>query len=194
MPQKASTPWSTRTVAEGGTDSPIGDLVPVPDSAQPVIDAGFIDETGKWRLTAAADDSVFTFQDPAQALGAGASLFVDPIDMLVHDFLIFGIVDTSGNNINVDMIWNSGAAVPLGSPYEASAFTDIGVATTTWRSNDPGDLTGSMIAILSDTSEDLLGTWKFFKIGHLRGTLGQLTIVNNDGDAGTISTAYLRLV
>jgi len=28
----------------------------------------------------------------------------------------------------------------------------------------------------------------------LRGTLGQLTIVNNDGDAGTISTAYLRLV
>ena len=195
MPQKGSTPWSTRTVAEGGTDSPIGDLVPVPDSAQPVIDAGFIDESGKWRLAAAANDGAFTFQDPNQALGAGASMFIDPLDMLAHDFIILAVLDSSGNNINVDLIYQSGAAAPADSPYSAAPFVDTGVNAITWQSNDPGDLTGVMVDILADTSNGLSNTWQFYKIGHLRGTVGQMHIRSNEAaDAGTISTAYLRLV
>ena len=71
MPQKGSSPWSTRTTSEGGTDSPVGDLVPVPDSAQPVINAGFIDESGKWRVDATSADRAFTFQDPNQAVRTG---------------------------------------------------------------------------------------------------------------------------
>jgi len=48
MVQKASTPWSTRTVAEGGTDSPVGDLVPIPDKITPVVNTGFISLAGKY--------------------------------------------------------------------------------------------------------------------------------------------------
>ena len=75
--------------------------------------------------------------------------------MLEHDLLILGIVDTSGNDINVDIIYQTGASAPVGSPYEAPGFLDIGITSTSWKSNDPGDLTGSMVNILEDTSEAL---------------------------------------
>ena len=194
MVQKGSTPWSTRTVAEGGTDSPVGDLVPVPDSVQPVINAGFIDESGKWRISAAADDGVFTFQDPSQALGAGATIYIDPINMLIHDLLILAVLDTSGNAVSVSLAYDTGAA-PVEGPYANSTFTDTGVFGSVWRSNDPGDLTGTLQNILDDSAETLADTWHFYKIGHLRGTVGKMRITSNEGaDAGTISTAYLRLV
>jgi len=197
MPQKGSTPWSTRTVAEGGTDSPIGDLVPVPDSVQPVINAGFIDETGKWRLAAASNDSTFTLQDPNQALGAGASIYID-INMLNHDILIIGILDSSGNAINVDLAWllPSVGSGPYSVFYSGSQPGINGGVL--WKVNEyPGHsaAAGSLDNILNDTGEDLAATWQFYKIIGLRGATGAVYIHSNEGsDAGTISTAYLRLV
>jgi len=193
MPQKASTPWSTRTVAEGGTDSPVGDLVPVPDEIKPVVDTGFISVSGKY-TGLHADDLTFAFQDPNQALAAGASLFVDPINMLNHDILIMAMLDSSGNDINVDLQYLINSSISEG-PYGNPTFTNTGIAADFWLSNDPGDLTGSMIYILNDSSEGLYSGWKFIKIAHLRGTVGNFLIRSNEGsDAGTISTAYLRLV
>jgi len=190
MPQKASTPWSSRTVAEGGTDSPVGSLVPVPDMVQPVINAGFIDETGKWRLVAAADDSNFTFQDPDQALAAGADLEF-PVDMLKHDILIIAARDSSGNTINVDLIARN--PTTLSGPY--TPFADVGVnGANIWRINK-NDGSGDLESLLNNGSEVLVATWQFYKIIQVRGTQIRLLIHNNDGsNAGTISTAYLRLV
>ena len=193
--RKGAAPWSVDYEA-GLADAPVSSHPGVEaDLVNPVIDAGFIDEDGNWQIDKVANDRNFTFQDPNQALGPGASLFIDPTNMLEHDLLILGIVDTSGNDINVDIIYQTGAAAPSGSPYEAAPFLDIGITSSSWKSNDPGDLTGSMVNILEDTSEALSNTWIFYKIGHLRGTLGKIRITNNDGaNTGTISTAYLRLV
>ena len=194
---KGSTPWSTRTVAEGGTDSPVGDLVPVPDSAQPVINAGFIDDSGKWRLTAASNDSTFTLQDPNQALAAGASLMID-VDMLNHDILIFGILDSSGNTVNVDLAWLL-PSTGFG-PYEVfQTSPQPGInGNILWKVNEyPGHGTGagSLDAIWNDTGEDLAATWQFYKIIGLRGATGTVYVHSNEAsDTGTISTAYLRLV
>ena len=189
---KGSTPWSTRTIAEGGTDSPVGDLVPVPDTAQPVINAGFIDESGKWRLAAAANDSTFTFQDPEQALAAGADLEF-PVDMLNHELLILAILDSSGNNINVDVIAKN--PTTLTGPY--APFSDVGVnGDFSWVINEPaGQGQPHFHIIMEDTSGTLDAEWQFYKIAFLRGTQVRLLIHNNEGaNAGTISTAYLRLV
>lgn len=189
MPQKASTPWSTRTVAEGGTDSPVGDLVPIPDKITPVVNTGFISLAGKYRGIA-SDDLQFTFQDPSQALAAGADLDFN-VDMLNHDMLILAILDSSGNNINIDIIANNPTTVS--GPY--TPFVDVGInGANTWRINKATS-SGTLEKLLSDTSEDLSATWKFFKIYQLRGTQIRLVVHNNEGaDAGTISTGYLRLV
>ena len=189
MPEKASTPWSTRTVAEGGTDSPVGDLVPVPDKITPVVNTGFISLAGKYRGIP-SDDLQFTFQDPNQALAAGADLEF-PVNMLNHDIMILAILDSSGNAINIDIIANN--PTTLSGPY--TPFADVGVnGTQNWKLNKSTS-GGGFAEIMSDSSESLAATWEFYKIYQLRGTQIRLLIHNNEAsDAGTISTAYLRLV
>ena len=188
MPQKASTPWSTRTVAEGGTDSPVGDLVPIPDEITPVVNTGFISLAGKYRGNP-SDDLQFTFQDPNQALAAGADLEF-PINMLNHNYLIMAILDSSGNNINIDLDANN--PTTLSGPY--TPFVEAGVdGAFNWKLNKRTD--GQMDHILKDTGEDTATTWHFWKIECLRGTQIRFVIHNNDAsNAGTISTAYLRLI
>jgi len=190
MVQKASTPWSTRTVAEGGTDSPVGDLVPIPDKITPVVNTGFISLAGKYRGIP-SDDLQFTFQDPEQALAAGADLEF-PVDMLNHEILILAALDSSGTASNVDILANNPTTVS--GPY--TPFADVGInGDYLWEVNIAaiGD-SGQMRYILSDTSVGLAATWQFFKIIQLRGTQINLLIHNNSGSTATISTAYLRLV
>ena len=189
MPQKASTPWSTRTVAEGGTDSPVGDLVPIPDEITPVVNTGFISLAGKYRGIP-SDDLAFTFQDLNQALAAGADMEF-PVDMLKHDRLILALLDSSGNNINVDVIGNN--PTTLTGPYAPFAVVG-GNGSHPWRTNKNAS-NGSLYDIINDTDEDTSALWKFIKISGLLGMQIRLVIHNNDAsNAGTISTAYLRLV
>jgi len=189
MPRKASTPWSSRTVSEGGTDSPVGNLVPTPDVLQPVVNTGFIALSGKFTGNP-ADDLQFTFQDPEQALAAGGDLEF-AVNMLNHDSLIFAILDSSGNGINVDLLGHNPTTVS--GPY--SPFADVGVnGDYKWRVNKNAT-DGSLYSLLEDTSETLSATWIFNKTSGWRGTQFRFVIHNNEGaDAGTISTAYLRLV
>jgi len=192
MPRKASTPWSARTVSEGGTDSPVGNLVPTPDVLQPVVNTGFIALSGKFTGNP-ADDLQFTFQDPSQALAAGADLDF-PVNMLNHNMLILAILDSSGNAINVDIFVNNPTTVS--GPY--TPFADVGInGAFNWKSSSEIKTNSDTLfsPILADASEVLAATWEFFKITHLRGTQLRLLIHNNEGvNAGTISTAYLRLV
>jgi len=192
MPQKASTPWSARTIAEGGTDSPVGDLVPIPDKITPVVNTGFISLAGKYRGIP-SDDLQFTFQDPEQALGAGASMFIQGVDMLTHDTAILAILDSSGNAINVDVLWML-PAEPVG-PYNNPTFTDVGIKSgDTWQINK-NTVNGTFYDIVNDASVTLAATWIFVKMVALQGTVGTLLIKSNEGaNAGTISTAFLRLV
>jgi len=188
MPRKASTPWSARTISEGGTDSPVGNLVPTPDVLQPVVNTGFIALSGKFTGNP-ADDLQFTFQDPEQALAAGADLEF-PINMLNHNYLIMAVLDSSGNNINIDLDANN--PTTLSGPY--TPFAEVGVdGAFNWKLNKRTD--GQFDNIVKDTGEDTAATWHFWKIECLRGTQIRFVIHNNDGsNAGTISTAYLRLV
>ena len=188
---KASTPWSTRTIAEGGTDSPVGDLVPVPDEIKPVVNTGFIGTSGKF-TGIPSSDLAFTFQDPNQAVAAGANIFID-VNMMQHDIMIFAISDSSGNAINVDLTYRL-PATAFG-PYNNPIFTSQGIAgSESWTTNK-GTGDGTMYELMRDTSTPLEANWQFYKIANLFGTVGTIELHNNDAsNAGTISTAYLRLV
>jgi len=198
MVQKASTPWSTRTVAEGGTDSPVGNLVPIPDEITPVVNTGFIATTGKF-TGIPSDDLQFTFQDPSQAVAAGAQASIEGINMINHDILIFASLDASGNNVPLYFQWNNSISAISRTPYNATEFAATGVKESVkWLVNEypgTGGASGSLDEILESGNITQSTNWQFFKVIGLRGTVGKILFFNQDStDAGTISTAYLRLV
>jgi len=197
MPRKASTPWSVRTVSEGGTDSPVGNLVPTPDILQPVVDTGFIALSGKF-TGYPADDLQFTFQDPNQAIAADAEISIEPINMLKHDMLILALLDSSGNSINTSLRWaNTGTPSPR-TPYDIPEFSGTGVNEGIFKVNEyPGSsgAGGVLDNIFFDTGEGITATWTFIKLIGMRGTVGKLIVKNiESSDAGTFSSAYLRLI
>jgi len=165
--------------------------VPVPDEIQPVVNTGFIATTGKF-IGLPASDLAFTFQDPFQAVDAGANIFT-AVNMMEHDILIFAISDTSGNAINADLTYRL-PATPFG-PYDNPIFTSQGIAGgESWTTNK-GTGDGTFYELMRDTSTPLEANWQFYKIANLFGTVGTIEIHNNDGsNAGILSTAYLRLV
>ena len=187
--RKGSAPWSL-TKDTGLSDAPVsGSPFVEGDEVKPVIDAGYIDASGLWQISP-SDDLAFTFQDPDQALAAGADLEF-AVDMLKHDILIVALLDSSGNNINADLIGNN--PTTLTGPYVP--FGTVGVnGSFPWAENkNTGD--GQLKDILNDNSLDLRTTWEFVKAINLRGTQLRVVVHNNEGaDAGTISTAYMRLV
>lgn len=187
--RKGSAPWSL-TKDTGLSDAPVsGSPFVEGDQVKPVIDAGYIDGKGLWQISP-SDDLAFTFQDPDQALAAGADLDF-PVNMLKHDILILAVLDSSSNNINVDILANN--PTTLSGPY--TPFQEVGVnGSLPWQMNKR--LTdGTYDNIFYDTDVNLEATWQFYKGKDFRGTSVRFVIHNNDGtDAGTISTAYMRLI
>jgi len=188
--RKGSAPWSL-TKDTGLSDAPVsGSPFVEGDEVKPVIDAGFIDGKGLWQISPSSD-TAFTFQDPSQALAAGADMEFN-VNMLNHDIMILALLDSSGNNINVDIkVMNP---TEVSGPY--TPFADVGVnGSFFWKINKGTTTDPSIVAILNDDNETLAATWQFFKIFQLCGTQILIFIHNNEGsNAGTISTAYMRLV
>jgi len=189
--RKGSAPWSL-TKDTGLSDAPVsGSPFVEGDQVKPVIDAGYIDGKGLWQISP-SDDLAFTFQDPDQALAAGADMEF-AVNMLQHDMMIFAIRDASGNTIDVDLFAHN--PTTLSGPY--TPFTDVGVdGAKAWKINKVDVATsGYMRDILRDVGETLAATWQFYKVEDLRGTLVRFLIHSNEAsNAGTISTAYMRLV
>jgi len=187
--RKGSAPWSL-TKDTGLSDAPVsGSPFVEGDEVKPVIDAGYIDAAGLWQISP-SDDLAFTFQDPDQALAAGADMEF-PVNMLKHDIMILAVMDSSGNAINVDIIANN--PTTLSGPY--APFGIVGVnGAQAWLLNKKTD-GGAFVALVQETNENLAATWEFYKFYQLRGTQIRMLIHNNEGaDAGTISTAYMRLI
>lgn len=189
--RKGSAPWSL-TKDTGLSDAPVsGSPFVEGDEVKPVIDAGYIDAKGLWQISPSSD-TAFTFQDPDQALTPGADMEFD-IDMIKHDTAIIAIVDTSGNTINIDLEFRN--PTTLTGIY--APFAILGAnGSKPWQINSVyTSNTDSFFPILQDNNDTLAATWQFYKVVGLKGCLARFLIHNNDGsNAGTISSAYMRLV
>jgi len=192
MVRKGSAPWSLDKEAGRG-DAPVNSHpIVTRDKVNATINAGYIDGDGEWQLDRFSDDKVFTFQDPAQALGPGADVEFF-VNMLNHDIMVLAMLDAGGNAINVDIIANN--PTTLAGPYKAKPFLDTAVnGAKNWQLNKATD-EGTLYTIMKDTDETLAATWQFYKFFQLRGTQLRMIIHNNEGaNAGIISTGYLRLL
>ena len=194
MPRRAALPWSA-LYDEKGTDSPVNDQVPLSAEAQINLAAAKLDAKTGEIFGYHQSDRRFIFQDPNQAVAAGATLQIDPINMLEHDILILGILDSSGNNINVDIRYMLSSSPSAGSPYDNAIFLADGITSSKeWTINQVNSAASDVFfAILNDLSENLATTWTFYKMIGAKGTIGNMNIRSNEGaNAGTLSTAYIR--
>ena len=165
--RKGAAPWSVDYEA-GLADAPVSSHPGVEaDQVNPVIDAGFIDDKGNWQIDKISNDRNFTISNQDEAVAAGASMFIDPINMISHDILILALLDSSGNAINVDTVYVMTGGPPAGTPYDQPIFTDTGFSSTVWRVNEyPGSAqpaAGLFDNIMDDSGQALTTSWKFLK-------------------------------
>ena len=195
--RKGAAPWSVDYEA-GLADAPVSSHPGVEaDQVNPVIDAGFIDADGSWQIDKVSNDRSFFLSNQNEAIAAGATMFIEPLDMINHDILILALLDSSGNDINVDIRYMLSSSPTSGSPYDAAFFTADGfTGTKEWTINQVNSAASdTFFAILNDLNETLAATWTFYKMIGAKGTMGNMNIRSNEGaNAGTLSAAYMRIV
>jgi hypothetical protein len=143
---------------------------------RPVIEAGFLDETGDWKGKKSSDE-VFIAITKDEAIASFQNL-------------MFAIKVTNAGNYEIKAV-NGPDTVPFANLSPVNA----GVAFR--GSVDPR--TQSMDQLLVDSAENLsvADVWNIFplKNGRLSDIKNlQFSITNNSGDISTIETGFMRLV
>ena len=164
---------------------------------RPVIEAGFLDETGDWKGKKSSDE-VFIAITKDEAIANGAAILTPstnadgswPLDMTGFQNLMFAIKVTNAGNYEIKAV-NGPDTVPFANLSPVNA----GVAFR--GSVDPR--TQSMDQLLVDSAENLsvADVWNIFplKNGRLSDIKNlQFSITNNSGDISTIETGFMRLV
>jgi len=191
-------PWSL--AREAGVESATVDgTIEVPQSVQPVLDTGFVDEKGNWKGTKSSDKDFIALQTD-EAIANGGTILTPgvnpdgtwPLDMTGYNDLFLAIKPTNGGNYAIEAVMGPDAnSFANLSPVNAAAGLKW-----TWPVDTAGQVTVFQPA-LSDTSESMTAdVWNIFSIvGRLSNQkLLQFEITNNSGDISTIETAFMRIV
>ena len=185
-------PWSLSR--EAGIESATVDgTIEVPQSVQPVLDTGFVDEEGNWKGTKSSDKNFIALQINEAIANAGTFLTPDinpdgtwPLDMTSYSDIFIAIKPTNGGNYSVEAVMGP-EAVPFAnlSPVNAAATLRGSI-----RRNDFDT------ALLDGADSMTADVWNIFiiqdQLKHYK-TL-QFQMVNNSGGISTIETAFMRLV
>jgi len=189
-------PWSL--AREAGVESATVDgTIEVPQSVQPVLDTGFVDERGDWKGVKSSDKDFIALHTDEAVANNATILTPDinpdgtwPLDMTGYNdiFLAINVTNTGNYQMGAVMGPDSNSFANL-SPVEPAVLLKgfpIG--------DDPTD----MSALMDDAAENLstANVWWIFSImGRLKHQkLLQFSVRNNSGDISTIHTAFMRLV
>ncbi len=188
-------PWSLTREA-GVQSATVDGTISVPQTLQPVIDTGFVDERGNWKGVKSSDESFF-ISDKAEAIAnSGVVLFPntadkDFIDMTGFSDLFIALLPTNGGNWAIQGVMgpDSHRFANL-SPVNSAALLK-GITAGYETSSE------YVYNLFSDSSEALTAdVWNIFYIGdRLRNQkLLQFKIQNLTGGASDLDFAYLRIV
>jgi len=190
-------PWSL--AREAGIESATVDgTIEVPQSIQPVLDTGFVDENGNWKGTKSSDKDFIALQLDEAIANGGTILTPDinpdgtwPLDMTGYNDISLAIKVTNTGAYKIEAVMGPDSVGYANlSPVVAAAGLRIG---TDGEPSDEG-----FYAAFQDAAETLgsADAWYIFSIqGRLRNQkLLQFRITNNSGDISTIDTAFMRLV
>lgn len=182
---KALTPWSQRITA-GASDEPVGSKVPVVDELAPTIDTGFIDTTGTY-IGRVGTDAEFTRFGP-ETLATGAAMDSDTINLVEYDVLIIAFNSDGSHSVEIDLFQPTAAIGPYAGMDDLGG---IGVGAVFSGADTETD--GAFVSIVEDGAETATDTWKFWRVGTIKGLTAVIRVINNDVTPHTIHGAYLRV-
>ena len=187
-------PWSL--AREAGVESATVDgTIEVPQSVQPTIDTGFVDEKGNWRGIQSSDKDFIALQtDPAIANG-GAILTPSvnpdgtwPLNMAGFRGIFIAIKGTVTGNYKLEAVMG-----PDSNSFANLSPVDPGTPLR-GTYDQPGNTIGNLLV---DNVEILTAdVWEVLSIANLLADqkLLQFQITNNSGSISTIETGFMRLV
>jgi len=186
-------PWSL--AREAGVESATVDgTIEVPQSVQPVLDTGFVDEDGNWKGTKSSDKDFIALQTDLGIANGAFIISPDinpdgtwPLDMTGYNEVMIAIKPSGGGNFAITAIMGP----------DALSFANLSPINpaATLRGLDVVNM--SVEALFHDDAESLTAdVWNLIMI---RTTLSnqkllQFKITNNTGGASDIDTAFMRLV
>jgi hypothetical protein len=187
-------PWSLTREA-GVQSATVNGTIEVPQTCQPTINTGVIDEKGNWQGVKASDE-VFIGITTAEAIADGANfLFPDTnnfpsIDMTGFRDLQICLKPSNGGNVAIKAV--------LGPDTEGYAnLKPIASGNFPRLAGNLGDDFNTFASALDDSAESLtVDVWNIFTIlGNLRHNKNfQIQIVNNTGSPTTFQAGFMRLV
>jgi len=189
-------PWSLSR--EAGIESATVDgTIEVPQSVQPVIDTGFVDEKGNWQ-GAKSNDKDFIAVGLFPGIANGGAILAPsvnadgtwPLDMTGYNNIFIAIKPTNGGNVEIVGVMgpDSNSFANLSPVNAAADLRGTGFG-------DPSDR--SFEYLLFDDVEALTAdVWNIFYVkDRLQNQrLLQFKITNNSGGSSDIETAFMRIV
>ncbi len=195
MPNKRTgyAPWSLTREA-GVQSATVEGTIEVPQSVQPTISTGFVDEKGNWKGEKSSDENFFGITKHVAVANGGETLSPDTgtrnfIDMTGFSDLVIAIKPSNGGNYAITAVMG-----PDTNSYANLSPVNPG---TTLRGLVPQYGANSFNNILSDTAESLNGNvWAIIMIQDILKNQGmmQLKVTNNSGGASDIEVGFMRLV
>jgi len=189
-------PWSLSREA-GVQSATVDGTIEVPQTIQPTLNTGFVDEKGDWKGVKSSDEVFHSFAkdegipNTGEILAPQATGSIWPLDMTGYNDIQIAIRPTNGGNYAIKAIMGP-------ATFAYANLRDVN-AGATLRGNTALETAnyGIGYSILNDASEALTAdVWNLFIIvGRLSSQkLLQFSITNNSGGESDIETAFMRLV
>jgi hypothetical protein len=187
-------PWSLTREA-GVQSATVNGTIDVPQTCQPTINTGVIDEKGNWQGIK-ADDEVFIGITKAEGIANGGEVLFPntnnfpSIDMTGFITLQYAVKATNSGNYSFNAVMGPDTT-PFANLSPVTAATDLKFISDSRYIDETFD------NVLNDTSEALTANgWHVFTI--LQRAIGQknlqIKMINNSGGASDIEFGFRRLV
>jgi len=188
-------PWSL--AREAGVESATVDgTIQVPQTVQPVLDTGFIDEKGNWKGSKSSDKDFIALHTDEAIANGGSFLTPDinpdgtwPLDMTGYQDIFIALKPTNTGNYAITAV--------MGPDSNSFANLQPVNAAAQLRGNGKSSVEMDTFGnLFDDSAESLAAVWNIFIIKNVltNQKLLQFKITNNSGGISTIETAFMRIV
>ncbi len=195
MPSKRTgyAPWSLTREA-GVQSATVEGTIEVPQSVQPTLSTGFVDEKGNWQGTKSNDEVFFAFTKHenipnGQTVLAPETANRSFIDMTGFTDIMLAVKLSNGGNCAITAVMGPDTQ-PFANLSPVNAAADL--RGTAWGANNQ-----NMIDLFKDSAETFTtDVWDIITIQQrLKDQKNlQFKITNNSGGDSDIEVAFMRLV